>query len=287
MNTNNNDKNSQNNSNTTIRNLNPKEIYGDPNTDIELKISNGGAGPTGIIRKLAEDYISSLKNPNFHISWYQNISNISLSLVIEKLVDLSLVYEPKEVKEAIDNNLINKNMNRIFNDHFILVGPKDNSLNITSKDSIESTFEKIYKYSEESNNKFTFLSRDDLSGTNTKERYIWSKINKTPYDLKWYLKYTVFPKEALIKADEEGLYTITDFGTWLATLNLIRNTQIYTRGGEIMLNPCLAIMQKDPSQIAVDFMNYLVSANAQNLIKEFGKETYSQPFYTCANQMDF
>jgi hypothetical protein len=62
----------------------PKEVYGDKNSIKKIKISNGGAGPTGILKELANDYLSIHKESKISIEWYQNISLNSLNLLKEK-----------------------------------------------------------------------------------------------------------------------------------------------------------------------------------------------------------
>lgn len=272
-----------------LSNEKPKEIYGDKKSEIMIKISNGGAGPTGILRALAEDYLSFNSKKNMAIAWYQNISMNSLKLLKEKKVDISLIYEPIEAKKAVDENMAS-NLTTIFNDHFLIVGPNSNVANLHNNDSAANSFGKISNYAENNLNKRLFLSRNDSSGTNVKEKQLWKLIQKEPYsdNNDWYVKYTVFPEDALLKADMEGLYTITDWGTWLKSSNNLKNSKIYIQGEYDLLNPCIAILQKQPKSEAVEFLNYLKGDRAQKIIREFGKDTYNgRAFFTEAKQTDF
>ena len=131
-----------------------------------------------------------------------------------------------------------------------------------------------------------FLSRDDHSGTNIKEQKLWAMSGRAPWegDSPWYYKYHVFPKEALLKADEMTLYTITDKGTWLNNKNAIKNSVIYVQGGAELLNPCFALLTKKPTKRALDFLNYLKSKRAQALLETFGKDRLGEALFTPADR---
>ncbi|APJ03814.1 substrate-binding domain-containing protein [Silvanigrella aquatica] len=276
--------------NTNKINESPTEIYGNHKNEIKIKISNGGAGPTGIIKALAEDYLSQNIDKKFAIAWYQNISLNSLNLLKGKKVDIALVYEPIDAHKSVKEGLTS-HYTLIFYDHFLIVGPKKNKANINRSDSPSAAFAKIAKYGEQQNSKKLFLSRNDFSGTNIKERLIWTLIQKAPFEednSHWYFKYSTFPMEALLKADKEEMYTITDWGTWLNAAKKMKNTEIFIRGGDDLLNPCVALLQNNPSKEALDFLSYLKSDRAQKIIANHGKEKFeSQSFFTSAHQPEF
>ena len=49
-----------------------------------------------------------------------------------------------------------------------------------------------------------------------------AESSKTLRKARWYQKFHVFPKDALLKSDQESLYTLTDYGTWLSNLKQIK-----------------------------------------------------------------
>ncbi|QBC43904.1 substrate-binding domain-containing protein [Iodobacter fluviatilis] len=266
-----------------------KEIYGDHTSNLTIKISNGGAGPTGILKALAEDYLSINKERKIAIAWYQNISSLSLNLLKENKVDIALIYEPVDAKKAITQNLAS-NYSLIFNDHFLIVGPEKNEADILPTDSASKAFAKIAQYGKKNPDEKKFLTRDDSSGTNIKEKLLWTLIHQAPFDEnnQWYFKYQKFPSDALLKADQEGMYTITDWGTWISNKHTIKNTKILVRGGEDLVNPCLALLQKNPTPETLHFLEYLKSSKAQELIAKYGQEKpQKKAFFTPANQLDF
>lgn len=265
----------------------PKEIYGPKNTEIKIRIGNGGAGPTGILRALAEDYLQTT-DKNYSIAWYQDITINTLSQLKNGRIDVALVYEKQQANTGIKEGWAT-NYTPIFNDHFLIVGPKSNPAKLGKSDSPAAAFQKISELGEK-NLTPIFVSRDDNSGTNVKEQSIWelAKIKPWEGEVNWYSKQHVFPSDALIYANKNSLYTITDFGTWLSNSTKLRNSKIYLRGGTTLLNPCFALLGKNPSTEAVDFLNYLKSERGQKIIAEFGKNKYAgKALFTKASQLDF
>jgi len=263
----------------------PKEIYGKSN-DVKIRIGNGGAGPTGILRILAEDFLAQ-NNKNYAIAWYQDISPNTLKQLQNSIIDIALVYEKSQGEAALAAGWAS-NYNVIFNDHFLIIGPKQNPAKLTKGDNIENSLLKISAFGEKKSAPI-FLSRDDNSGTNIKEKSLWEIIGQKPWKAEpsWYEKYHVFPKEALIYADTNSLYTITDWGTWLSNNKNLKNSRIYLRGKKELLNPCFALLGKDPQNETLEFLSYLKSERAQKIIEEFGKNKFSHPLFTPAKKEEF
>ena len=265
----------------------PKEIYGKATQNIGIRIGNGGAGPTGILRALAEDYIQQT-HAKFAIAWYQDISPNTLKQLQLGTIDIALVYEKAQGEKAQKDGWAT-HYTPIFNDHFILVGPKTNPAYITQEDTPTTAFQKI-SHLENTTSHTLFLSRDDQSGTNIKEQKLWLQINQQPWVSKntWYYKYHAFPKDALIESDKKSLYTITDRGTWLSNEKALQTLQVYTQSGEELLNPCFALLGTAPSKNTLDFLTYLKSERAQTLITNFGKDKFNgHALFTKASQAEF
>lgn len=265
---------------TRLLSTKPKEIYGNTK-NIQIRIGNGGAGPTGILRALSEDFLKE-GDKKYGIAWYQDISPNTLKQLKQNVIDMALVYEKHDGEKALNEGWATS-YTVIFNDHFIIVGPKKNPAKLKNKDLAAEAFTKIAE------TKSNFLSRDDNSGTNVKERGIWKEANLEPWKEGniWYLKHPTFPKDALLQADKNSLYTITDWGTWLSNYTSMKNSVIYVRGGESLLNPCFALLGKSPSDEVLEFLTYLKSERAQEIIENFGEEDFGSPLYTKAQQMDF
>lgn len=264
----------------------PKEIYGTVGANITLRIGNGGAGPTGILRALAEDYLAA-SGAHTAIAWYQDISKNTLLQLKKGTIDIALVYEKSQGQKAQEQGWAT-HYTSVFNDHFLIIGPKTNPAQLQIDDRPEQAFAKIAQAGKQ-HSRPMFLSRDDNSGTNVKEQSIWQKAGLSPWKEEngWYVKLHVFPKDALLATDKQSLYTISDWGTWLSNAPSLTNSAIYVQGGEMLLNPCFALLGKNPGQEVLAFLEYLKSPRAQQLIATFGKERYGHPLFTPAAQVDF
>lgn len=265
-----------------IRQTVPTEIYGPEGANLELLIGNGGAGPTCLIQALAEDFI---KHAELHIQigWIQTISRLTLENLKEGIIDISLTYEAEPELKAIDEGYATERT-LIFNDHFILVGPKPNPAGIFKSDSVEDAFNKIAM------SESRFFSRNDHSGTNEKERLIWSALQLQPWDASsdasWYFSEHLFPADSLKKADKEGCYTLTDRGTFLMINESLSNTSVYLQNDIGFINRCHAMLQINPNPYAMLFLEYLKSERAQELISHYTGKARS-PLFTRANQDQF
>lgn len=285
---------------TRVLSSTAKEIYGNAQ-NVKIRIGNGGAGPTGILRALSEDYLQ-MSGKKYGIAWYQDISINTLKQLKRGTIDIALVYEKIQADEAEKEGWAG-HRTAVFNDHFLIVGPKNNPAGLDENDSAQSAFTKIAalgektlgekKLEEKKQGKkkpqLVFLSRADNSGTNVKEQSIWMTANLKPWtgETSWYLKYPAFPKDALLNANRKGLYTITDRGTWLSSRNELQDSEIFISKGPNLLNPCFAMLGTKPSTEVLAFLKYLKSPRAQNLISNFGKEKYEgQALFTAAKQID-
>ena len=70
-----------------------------------------------------------------------------------------------------------------------------------------------------------FLSRYDKSACNIKESAIWTAIGQVPWaepSSEWYHACKADPFEGLRIAALRGEYTLTDRGTWTASLGNVR-----------------------------------------------------------------
>lgn len=277
---------------TSVLVTTPEQIYGPPQATTQLRLGNGGAGPTGIIKALAEDYISTLPQKNsVNIAWYHNISPLTLELLKKRIIDIALVYEPEQIAQAVSQGWAT-HRTLIFNDHFIIVGPRNNPAHLLPTDSPVQAFTKIAKTGQQlttNNPQGLFFSRDDNSATNVKEFQLWglAHIVPMPSETGWYRQAPISTQAALLNADRDGLYTLTDRGSWITNRTKIKNSVIYIQGGKLLQNPCVALLGKNPSPLAVSFLQYLTSSRAQKLIANYDKQQYGDILFTPAAQPEF
>ncbi|CAG9937165.1 unnamed protein product [Clonostachys rosea f. rosea IK726] len=257
------------------------------NGTIALRIGNGGAGQSGLVKELADAFIQdSVANGSkpFTVAWVTSDTTYSIEYLKQGSIDVGITYNFAAEDIAVKQGIAKKDIYYAFRDHFLLVGPKANPANISQSDDISTIFSNLHQAAEgaATTPPTRFLSRYDKSATNIKESLLWAGIGQVPWATaysKWYHQYIGFPIQALTAAILLEEYTITDRGTILSIDSELRNqTVIYKAGSDNatdpLLNPArLLIGEKAPNpEQATKFAEWLVSARGQKVITNFKKD---------------
>jgi len=195
--------------------------------------------------------------------------------------DVLLVHAPSSEQPLVDEG-IGINYQLIMHNDFIIVGPPDDPAKVKSTSNIDDALKAIY------NNKAIFVSRGDDSGTDKAEKALWKKINLKPEGAN-YQEAGSGMGATLKIASEKGGYTMTDRATYLANkANL--NLEVVREGDASLLN-VYHVMQVNPDKFpnanpkinaegAKAFVEFLIDADTQKTIGEFGKDKYGEPLFT-------
>ena len=185
---------------------------------------------------------------------------------------------------------------------FIIIGPTNNLAGINSTDSVSDALVKIYNAPHTGSNPVYWFSRNDASGTNTKEISLWNAVasitgqnytqltNSTANP--WFKSTGTGMGQTLLATNyygSQGGYTISDTGTYLAysTRGDIQ-LKILVQGQQSLLNVYSAIID-DPRNANLTntnfaasllFVNYLASTEGQQLIGNYGVTLYNQSLFT-------
>lgn len=290
---------------TLALSLDPKETYQPPSSHPPcsfpaIRLGNGGAGPTGLLRALASAYHASFPKatPARTIEWYQNISPLTLRALSVGALDITLTYERDQEVSAIEAGWADSRTGAalIFNDHFLLVGPSSDPAGLREirAAGVQAAFRRLGEYADglplALQSKGVFISRNDESATNLKEREIWAAAG-VQVPAPWYIRNSIFPIDALKQATEEGLYLLTDHGSWTTLRNEIGACMaVYACGGDILRNQCCALIRKAADQGVLNFLSWLRdegSYGGQVIIEAFDAEQGAGPLFTRARQLDF
>jgi len=165
----------------------------------------------------------------------------------------------------------------MYND-FVLVGPKTDPANIGLNDTAKVAFGKV------ASSKSEFWSRNDNSGTNTKEKEIWASIGNPQTGQSWYkASGTLGMAQCLSAANQSSGYTLSDRGTWLNMVNMgtVKDLEIVNQGDDSYWNPysVIQVAKARNWEGSQDFSSWIRSAPAQLIIKEYGESTFGQPLF--------
>ncbi|TKX24421.1 hypothetical protein C1H76_3368 [Elsinoe australis] len=258
----------------------PAAVYGSGSKT--LRIGNGGAGATGLIEALAYDYIRT-RDPDSQIQWICNHSRNTQLALLDRFIDIALTYERDQELISLSEGWA-KSAGCIFNDHFVLAGPTDDPAGIHSCKMLSEALAHIAQ------KQCLFHSRADSSATMFKERQLWAATGLGPWEHEstWYKTSLVGPAEALIQADKQGTYLLTDRSTLLRQTGLgnIKNLTVFfepTQPGDVLMNACHALYSSlvTPEQrVKVDsFLSYLLSKDGQQIISTYGEDTAGLPLF--------
>ncbi|KKK14383.1 hypothetical protein P175DRAFT_0436178 [Aspergillus ochraceoroseus IBT 24754] len=265
---------------------------------VKLRIGNGGAGQSGLIKVLADAFIqASVRNGSdpFQVAWYKSDTTESINYLQENVVDIGITYTPAAETIAIDAGIAKGPAWYAWRDHFMLVGPAANPASLRKSQDVKTMFSNIFSRAAlgdalNSSVPVRFLSRYDKSATNIKESQLWIAIGQVPWATdysKWYHQYIAYPIQALTAAILLDEYTITDRGTYLSISPELQNqTVIYKAAtddaSDPLLNPAHMLVgaRAKNGKMADAFTQWVVGSEGQSVITSFTKN--GQQLYTAA-----
>jgi tungstate transport system substrate-binding protein len=190
--------------------------------------------------------------------------------------DVLLVHSPAAETEFMDaGSGVDRRL--VMHNDFVIVGPASDPAGIKGTAKAADALAKIAAA------EATFVSRADKSGTNSKELALWKAADITPKGA-WYLESGQGMGATLQIAFEKGGYTLTDRATYLATKDKL-DLDLLVEGEAGLLN-VYHVISVNPAKCpgvntagATAFADYLVSADGQALIGEFGTQKFGQPLF--------
>ncbi len=198
--------------------------------------------------------------------------------------DVLLVHAKESEEEFVEEGYGLGRDDVMYND-FILVGPKDDPLELKTK-SPDNILEGLKTIAEK---EAKFVSRGDDSGTHKKELKIWKEANIDPEGNEWYISAGSGMADVLKIANEKNAYTITDRATYLSMKDTLEletiiegDENLFNQYGVIVVNPeKMAQDKKDRINVegAKKFKEWLLSDDVQKLIGEYGKEEFGMPLF--------
>jgi tungstate transport system substrate-binding protein len=248
--------------------------------DSVLKIATGSPYELGLVDALNTSF-NEINNCTVEVT--KAGSGASINLGREGKVDLVMVHAPEAEEEFIADGYGLNRTYIMYND-FVIVGPDNDPAGINGITDVADAYEKIAK------TKSIFFSRGDNSGTHNKEMYVWNLTGITP-EGDWYIITNDFMGATLEMADTQQGYFMTDRSTYIK-LKQNLNLSVLVEDDPILVNQYHAIAvnpEKYPDvnyEMAVKFIDYIISQNGQEIIMNFGNEEFGEPLYFAASTPD-
>jgi tungstate transport system substrate-binding protein len=249
------------------------EVYGKGGNRFSL--ATGSPGELGLLGVLAEAFD---KEHDAQLCWVKAGSGESLKLLREKKVDMIMVHAPAAEKQAVEQGWAIKRT-LIGSNEFYIVGPAADPAGIGQAKSAADAYARIAR------SKAKFLSRGDNSGTHKKEMAVWKIAGISPSG-DWYIVTKDFMMATLKKADAIGGYFMTDSSTWVAAKKEMTNLTVLFRGDPFLINTYHALCQPDGAtagqSTAAKFIDFVASAEGQQIISDYGRDKYGEGLYNDA-----
>ncbi|MFQ5381730.1 MAG: substrate-binding domain-containing protein [Dehalococcoidia bacterium] len=191
--------------------------------------------------------------------------------------DAVLVHAPASEREYVESGDLTGGKLVMHND-FVIVGPGADPAGVASADGLEAAMRAIAASA-------TFVSRGDDSGTNKKELAIWAAAGIDPETDIARLEVTGQGMGATLQvASEKSAYTLTDRATLLAQSRNL-DLQILFQDDPSLLNIYHAYEVDAVKHSGVHaeqagaFVDFMVSAEAQQVIEKFKVADYGQSLF--------
>jgi tungstate transport system substrate-binding protein len=212
--------------------------------------------------------------------------------------DVVLVHAPSVELNFLEGGYgVNRKI--IAYNFFTIVGPADDPAQIEGKTATEA-LNNIVAYgqnmADQSGQTQIWVSRGDNSGTNSKEKSLWTAAGYDYAELStepWFASTGQGMGATLSVANQKNAYTLSDIGTYLkfnsdgsieivaliteeqALLNVYSVMAVNTETVQANQTIHKSIYFND----SMDFVKYLISPTTQALINDFGLDTYGQSLF--------
>lgn len=200
----------------------------------------------------------------------------ALALAGKGEADVALVHAPdSEKKYLADGLLVNRRL--VMHNDFIIAGPAEDPAKIRGLPSAVNALKRIAEA------RATFVSRGDNSGTHQLEKKLWTTAKVQPAGA-WYLQAGQGMGATLGIASEKRGYVLTDRATFLAFRKRAQLAMLVEKD-RILLN-IYSVLEPNPAKFpkinvagGKAFADFMVSSEAQAVIKTFGVDKFGEPLF--------
>ncbi|MDN5308258.1 MAG: tungstate transport system substrate-binding protein [Eubacteriaceae bacterium] len=191
--------------------------------------------------------------------------------------DVLLVHAKSQEEQFVADGYGVERFDVMYND-FVVLGPGTDPAQVKTTAAEDATA----AFTQVANTQSTFVSRDDKSGTNTKELAIWEAAGITPTG-DWYIKTGSGMGDTITVTNEKLGYTLADRATYLNMKDNI-DLEVVCQGDPLLFNQygVIAVNPSINDQINADgaqaFVDWILSDETQTLIGQY--EVGGEPLFT-------
>jgi tungstate transport system substrate-binding protein len=186
---------------------------------------------------------------------------MALELASRHEADVTITHDPPAERRFVGMNGAKLYQQFMWND-FVIVGPPNDPADVAHATSAANAFRRIDQTHR------LFMSRDDQSGTNMKERAIWRAALIVPDFNPAYLKMGQ-PMAALLRSSSEmRAYTLSDRATFDQLSDELQLRVLYA-GDPFLRNVYAVILAKSSSPEAERFVEWLLHGRGHSLLETY------------------
>lgn len=203
-------------------------------------------------------------------------SGQALELAERGEADVALVHSPQAEQAFVESGKAGRRL-LVMHNSFLIAGPGSDRAGVGTATDVAEALRRIAK------SESVFISRGDESGTHSFERARWTDSGVEPTG-DWYQESGQGMGATLQIAAEKGGYTIADRGTYLATRESTGLAELFSSGPEMLnLYHVIEVDGSAGARVNVEgggaFADFLVSPEAQAVIRGFGIRQYGEPLF--------
>jgi tungstate transport system substrate-binding protein len=190
--------------------------------------------------------------------------------------DVLLSHAPAAEQQLVAAGWLLERVPFMYND-FVLAGPKADPALVRQAQSAADALRRIAEA------RAPFISRGDNSGTHKQEQALWQALGLTPQGA-WYVEAGQGMGATLRIASEKGAYTLSDRSTYLH-LQKTLSCPILFAGDPVLRNVYSIILVNPARHAGVNAEGaralhaWMLSSEAQELIRYYGVERFGQPLF--------
>jgi len=219
-------------------------------------------------------------NPGFKVKVIAVGTGEAIKLGETKDADVLLVHAKADEEKFVSGGFGVERRDVMYND-FIVVGPESDPAGIKGAADTNAAMQAIAKAGDAGG--AAFISRGDDSGTHKKELKLWAGAGVTtpsPDAQEWYESTGSGMGDTLKIASEKQAYTIADRATFLSAQDTLDLVISFEKDAGLLNQYGVIVVTDAKSQAAGQaFADWVVSAEGQKVIGEFGVEKYGQQLF--------